>query len=133
MAARFNALSDNEIAASGLGGSALVDRADLPRNEGTSTMAGSDKALVTSSLEELDDPYPPSRFRYDLDRRQVRDQEADPRGAAFRRGWLDTVRNHAEAAFGGDRRGKFGCPDAAEHRELEGQSATDQLSEARVH
>jgi hypothetical protein len=77
MAASLHALSDDKIAAGRLGGPALVDRAVLPRNESTSTMASPHKALVNGALEELDDHHVTRCFRYDLDRWQIWDQEAD--------------------------------------------------------
>jgi hypothetical protein len=41
--------------------------------------------------------------------------------------------NHPQAASGGHCGGKLGRPDAAEHRELEGQPAADEAGEAGVH
>jgi hypothetical protein len=67
MATRLHALGDDEIATGRLGGSTLIDRADLPRNESTSPMASPDKALIRMALEELDDPHPACRFGDDLD------------------------------------------------------------------
>ena len=93
-------------------------------------MPSPDKTLVRIAFEEFDDPYPAGRFRNDVERGQIRDQKADPRGAELGCGWLDAVGNHAEAAFGGHRGGEFGRPDAAEHRELEGKPAADELGEA---
>ena len=78
MATCLHALSDNEVASCRLGGPALADRADLPRNQSASAMPSRDKTLVRIALEELDDPYRAGRFRYDLSWRQIPDQEADP-------------------------------------------------------
>ena len=58
MASRLHPLSDNEVASSRLGGSALVDRANLPRDECASGVPGPDEAHVGIAFEELDDPHP---------------------------------------------------------------------------
>jgi hypothetical protein len=79
-------------------------------------MSSCDKALVRIAFEELDYPYRPGRFRYDLDWRQIRDQEADPGEAELPCGWLEAIGNHTEAASGGHRSSELGRPDAAKRR-----------------
>jgi hypothetical protein len=96
-------------------------------------MPGRDQALVRIAFEELDDPHPAGRFRYDLNCRHIRDQEADPCGSELRWGRLDAIGNHAKTASDGHRGGELGRSDAAERRELERQPTADEAGEARVH
>ena len=133
MASRLHPLSDNEIASSRLGSSALVDRANLPRNESPPGVPGPDQAFVRIAFEELHDPHLARLPRYRFDWRPIRDQKANPGGAEFCLRRLHTVWNHAEAAPHGNRGGEVGRPNPTEHRELEGQSAADETGESRAH
>jgi hypothetical protein len=96
-------------------------------------MSGCDKNGVRFAPEELGDTQTADLVDNFGDGGQVWDEEPLAQRSGPRLRDLDAARHHTQAAGLLDRRRQRGGAYAAEHRELQRQATSDELSEARLH